>query len=155
MHLGDSPSDIVDVLGTPTHWEGGPELSAEESDIWLYGPLQVNFDAQLLAQTIRFHFRHHIANQTAILQTNFSPFEIAERLPEDCGELTGFEQFLASNGVSFSRSKNEIGQSTVLCGTSTVTKFSQLSDYDASMAAGKPILVPGELIVSSSVSKVR
>ena len=154
VRVGLARQAIVELLGLPKYWEGHPEVSAEASEIWLYGPLQLNYDSDQKVETIRFHFRHHVVNLTATLKMDFSPFEIRESIPGDLGELQGFEAFLTDHGVPFSRSKNEIGQTIVRCGRSSVTKFYKHSDDTASMAAGKPIFVPGELIASCSVSSV-
>jgi hypothetical protein len=150
VRLGISRVEVVRLLGGPFGWEGKPQWTATESNIWVYGPLQINFDNNSAIEALRFHFHHHISQGLATLQKDFSPFALAESLDDRFAEIIGFERFLTDHDVAFSRSRNEIGQSVVQT-KAAVTRFTKRTDYGASSAANKSITIPGELIVSSSV----
>ena len=127
-------------------------MAASSSSIWGYGPLQINFNSASEADTFRLHFSIRIDEKRAKLEVDFSPFEFVELLDDRFAELNGFEEFLTENNVSYSRSKNWVGHTTINCGSSSVTTFRERFDPDASRTANKRVVIPGEYIVSSAVS---
>lgn len=93
ISLGESSEKFVKTFGIPTYWEGQNQIGYSESEIWLYGDLQLNLNKQREISTYQFNF-----NECG--QQEYGSILFSDEMPNSDFTELEFRKYLDSRLIS-------------------------------------------------------
>lgn len=132
VKLGDPRMRVRESFGAPGWWEGKPRIFAEDSGVWRFGIVQINFGTTGKVEGILVHPDAQFPSGTGPVHS-----ELVMCL-EPIAVIANFVQMLQDNGIEFDLKEN--GKSKSLNVNGIEVKFRQLTNYEKSMEAGEQVV---------------
>ena len=149
ISIGMSRLNVARVLKEPSCWEGHLPVRANDSNVWSYGCLQIVFDNEhVSAIAIFFETLDNMRGATDI-----STDQVVGADVDSSTTIEEFEQLLRESGIEFERETNTARQPVLRIPDGVVARFSRQSDYDRSVAEGRPVTSQQRRLVSIKVEK--